>query len=97
MLLVMTETNLYKREQFLDCSHPRFGSKVLHFLNPCFNKIDDFKLRSLYPRGKYTLLTGQEGKWVLVPVWATREITVSTVNATLVFQLAAATLPTDYD
>ena len=54
-------------------------------------------LRSLYPRGKSTSLTGQERKWVLVPVWATRETTVSTGNAMPVFQLAAATLPTDYD
>lgn len=34
MFLVMMETNLYKREQLLDCSHSRFGGKVLHFLNP---------------------------------------------------------------
>jgi len=66
MLLVMTETNLYKREQFLDCSHSSFGGKVLHFLNPSFNKVDDFMLRSLYPRGKNILLTGKEGKWPLV-------------------------------
>ena len=71
MLLVMTETNLNKREQFLDCSHSRFGGKVLHFLNRPFflNKVDDFTLRSLYPRAKNTLLTGQEGKWaLLVPI-----------------------------
>jgi hypothetical protein len=54
-------------------------------------------LRYLYPHGKNTILTGQEGKWVLVPVWATGETTVSTGNATPVFQLAAATLLTDYD
>lgn len=53
--------------------------------------------RSLYPRGKCTLLTGQEGKWVLVSVWATRETTVSTGNATPVFQLAATTLSTEHD
>ena len=54
-------------------------------------------LRSLYPRGKSTLLSGEVGKWVLVPVWATRETTVSTGNATPVFQLATYTSPTDYD
>jgi hypothetical protein len=63
MLLVTTETSIYKPEQFLDCSHSRFGGSVPYFLNPLFlkNKVDYFMLRFLYPRGKSTLLNGEEG------------------------------------